>query len=148
MDSWIWLVFIGIGLVMVLLELLVGVDTGFDLVFLGSAFIIGGLATWPAHNWVLTLVITAVICAAYVGLGRKYVHRWTATKKQKTNVDTIIGKKGIVLEPIIPNGYGIVKVGNEEWRARSEEPIDKNEEITVLEVQGVTLSVIKNKGGT
>jgi membrane protein implicated in regulation of membrane protease activity len=146
-DAWLWLIFICLGLVMVLLELLVGVDTGLDMVFLGSAFIIGGLATWPAYNWVLTLVITCVICVAYVGLGRRYVHRWRATKKEKTNIDTIIGKKGRVLQSIVPNDHGLVKVGNEEWRARAAERIEKGEEIEVTDVQGVTLTVIKNKGG-
>ncbi len=146
-DSWLWLIFIGIGLVMVLLELIVGVETGFDLVFLGSAFIIGGLATWPFHNWVLTLALTMVICIVYIALGRRYVHRWTATSKQKTNIDTIIGKKGIVLQSISPDGHGLVKVGNEEWRARAEIRIEKDEEITVTSVQGVTLTVEKIKGG-
>ncbi len=61
-DTWVWLFFVGFGLVMVLLELFVGVETGFDLVCLGSAFIIGGLVTWPAYSWVLTLLVTLIIC--------------------------------------------------------------------------------------
>jgi membrane protein implicated in regulation of membrane protease activity len=147
-DSWIWLIFIGIGLVMILLELIVGVETGLDLVFLGSAFIIGGLATLPFHSWLLTLILTLVICLVYVALGRRYIHRWTATRKEKTNIDTIVGKKGVVLQSIAPNDHGRVKVGNEEWRARAEERIDKDEEIVVTGVQGVTLTVVKTNGGT
>jgi membrane protein implicated in regulation of membrane protease activity len=76
-DSWVWLVFVGIGLLMILLELIIGVETGFDLVFLGSAFILGGLVTWPLNSWVITLIATSAICVAYVVLGRRYVHRWT-----------------------------------------------------------------------
>ena len=113
-DSWVWLIFISIGLLMILLELIVGVGTGLDLVFLGSAFIIGGLVTWPFHSWVLTLIITLVICIAYLVLGRRYVHRWTATRKEKTNIDAIIGKNGIVLQRLTPGVNGLVKVGNEE----------------------------------
>src|SRR4030042_4412667 len=94
-DSWVWLVFVGIGLLMILLELIVGVDTGLDLVFLGSAFILGGLVTWPFNSWIITLIVTSAIGVAYVALGRRYIHRWTATRKEKTNVDAIIGKKGI-----------------------------------------------------
>ncbi len=145
-NSWIWLIFIAIGLLMILLELLVGIETGLDLAFLGSALIIGGLATWPFHNWVLTLVVTLLISATYVVLGRKYVHKWTATKTQKTNIDTIIGKKGIVLQSIAPHVQGRVKVGNEEWRARAEEIIEVNVEIIVVDVRGVTLTVEKTKG--
>lgn len=146
-DSWVWLIFIGIGLLMILLELIVGVGTGLDLVFLGSAFIIGGLVTWPFHSWVLTLIITLVICIAYLVLGRRYVHRWTATRKEKTNIDAIIGKNGIVLQRLTPGVNGLVKVGNEEWRARAEESIEKDEVIVVTSISGITLNVEKFKGG-
>ena len=146
-DSWVWLIFIGIGLLMILLELIVGVGTGLDLVFLGSAFIIGGLVTWPFHSWVLTLIITLVICIAYLALGRRYVHRWTAVRKEKTNIDTIIGKKGIVLQTLTPGVNGLVKVGNEEWRAMGDESIEKGEIIVVTAINGVTLNVEKDKGG-
>ncbi|MFC1911765.1 NfeD family protein [Chloroflexota bacterium] len=146
-DSWVWLIFIGIGLLMILLELIIGVGTGLDLVFLGSAFIIGGLVTWPFHSWVLTLIITLVICIAYLVLGRRYVHRWTATRKEKTNIDAIIGKNGIVLQRLTLGVNGLVKVGNEEWRARAEESIEKDEVIVVTAISGITLNVEKFKGG-
>ena len=145
-DSWVWSIFIGIGLLMILLELFVGVETGLDLVFLGSAFIIGGLATWPFHSWVLTLIITLVICIAYLALGRRYVHRWTATRKEKTNIETIIGKNGVVLQSLTPGAKGVVKVDNEEWRARAEESIEKGEVIVVKDISGITLNVEKYKG--
>jgi membrane-bound serine protease (ClpP class) len=146
-DSWVWFIFIGIGLLMILLELIVGLETGLDLVFLGSAFIIGGLITWPFHSWVLTLIITLVICIAYFALGRRYVHRWTATRKEKTNIDAIIGRKGIILQSLTPGVIGVVKVDNEEWRARAEESIEKGEDIVVTAISGITLSVEKIKGG-
>lgn len=145
-DSWMWLIFIGIGLVMILLELIVGVDTGLDLVFLGSAFVIGGLVTWPFHSWLLTLIVILVICIIYLALGRRYVHRWTSTRKEKTNIDAIIGKKGIVLQSIAANSDGRVKVGNEEWKARASETIDKGTEIVVTGINGVTLDVEISKG--
>lgn len=142
-DIWLWLIFIIAGLLLVLLELIVGIDTGLDLVFIGSAFVIGGLVTWPAESWVLTLLITIIICVAYVFLGRKYVHRLTYVKKTRTNIDTITGQTGIVVKNISKNNDGLVKVGNEEWRARAEEDIEQGEEITVTGITGVTLKVRK-----
>jgi membrane protein implicated in regulation of membrane protease activity len=145
-DTWMWLIFISIGLFLILLELIIGVATGLDLVFLGTAFIIGGLVTWPIHSWVWTLVVSLVICIIYVVLGRRYIHRWTTTKKEKTNIDTIIGQKGVALQQLTPGTYGLVKVGNEEWRAISREAVGKGETITVIAITGVTLSVEKDKG--
>jgi len=146
-DLWLWLVFVIVGLLLVLLELIVGVETGLDLVFIGSAFILGGLATWPFHSWLLTLIVTSIICIAYVALGRRYVHRWTVVKKARTNIDAIIGRHGIVLQSIARNVDGLVKVGNEQWRARAEEDIKEGDEIVVTSVSGVTLIVEKTKGG-
>ena len=146
-TDWLWLVFVIVGLLLVLLELIVGVETGLDLVFVGSAFIIGGLVTWPFDSWLLTVIVTSIICVAYVALGRRYVHRWTAVKKAITNIDAIIGRQGIVLKSIARNVDGLVKVGNEQWRARAEEDIKKGEEIVVTSVSGVTLIVEKIKGG-
>ena len=146
-DSWIWLVFVVVGLLLVLLELIVGVETGLDLVFIGSAFILGGLVTWPLHSWILTVIVTGVICVAYVALGRRYVHRWTMASKSKTNIDAISGRSGIVLRSIAKNVDGLVKVGYEQWRARAEEDIKEGDEIIVTGVSGATLIVKKNEGG-
>ncbi len=146
-TDWLWLVFVIVGLLFVLLELIVGVETGLDLVVIGSAFILGGLVTWPFHSWLLTIIVTSIICIAYVALGRRYVHRWTMVSKAKTNIDAIIGKEGIVLKSIAKNVDGLVKVGNEQWRARAPEDIAQGEEIVVDSVSGVTLIVENSKGG-
>ena len=146
-DLWLWLVFIIVGLLLVLLELIVGVETGFDLVIIGSAFILGGLVAWPFHSWVLPLIVTSLICVIYVVIGRRYVHRWTAVKKVKTNIDAIIGREGIVLQSIARNVDGRVRVGSERWRARAEEDIKEGDEIVVTGISGSTLIVEKNKGG-
>ena len=146
-DLWLWLIFVIVGLLFVLLELIIGVETGLDLVFIGSAFILGGLVTLPFHSWVWTVIVTSIICVAYVVLGRRYVHRWTMVRKAKTNIDAIIGRQGIVLKSIAKNVDGLVKVGYEQWRARAEEDIKQGDEIVVTSVSGVTLIVGKIKGG-
>ncbi|MCR4392884.1 MAG: NfeD family protein [Dehalococcoidales bacterium] len=142
-NSWLWLIFIGTGLFLALLELLVGIDTGLDLVFTGSAFIIGGLITFPFHSWILTLIVTLIICLAYIFLGRRYLHRLTVSPLSRTNIDAIIGKTGIVLKGIDSAQAGLVRVGNEEWRAISEQKLEKETPVVVTAVQGVTLIVKK-----
>jgi membrane protein implicated in regulation of membrane protease activity len=146
-DSWLWLVFIVVGLLLILVELLIGVDTGLELVFIGSAFVIGGLITWPSYSWILTAVVTGAICLAYVFLGRRYVHRWKAVRSEKTNIDAIIGRHGIVLRIISRNVDGMVKIGYEEWRAKAEEEIGEGDEVVVVGIAGATLIVKKSEGG-
>jgi membrane protein implicated in regulation of membrane protease activity len=144
-DNWAWLFFIGAGLVMIILELFLGIDTGLDLVFIGTAFVIGGLITLTMQSWVWTAIVSGIICVLYVIIGRRYIHRKTAVKSEKTNIDTIVGKTGIVEQDIAADKEGMVKVGYEQWRARSDEAIKTGEEITVTGVSGVTLSVKKTE---
>lgn len=146
-NEWLWLIIVVIGLLFALTELLAGVDTQLDLVFIGSSFIISGLIAWPFKSWILVVVLSSVICVAYVAVGRRYIHRWTATKKERTNIDAIIGRKGIVMKDIDKNGYGQVKIGMEQWRAVSDDNILTGTEIEVTEVKGVTLTVKRIIGG-
>jgi membrane protein implicated in regulation of membrane protease activity len=146
-DSWAWMIAIGAGLVLIILELLVGVDTGLDLVFIGTALGLGGLITLGVHSWVWTAITGGIVCILYVIIGRRYIHKRTAVPLSKTNIDTIVGKTGIVEQNIEREKDGIVKVGNEKWRARADEPINAGEEITVVSISGVTLIVKKSEGG-
>ncbi|MDD5093255.1 MAG: NfeD family protein [Dehalococcoidia bacterium] len=145
LDSWLWLIFIVAGLFLAILELLIGVDTGLDLVIMGSAFVIGGLVTWPADSWVLTAVIVSLLSLAYVAFGRRYIHRRMLVKEERTNIDALIGMQGTVLKAISENVDGLVKVGHEEWRARAEGQIAEGIGIEVTGISGVTLLVTKSE---
>jgi membrane protein implicated in regulation of membrane protease activity len=145
-DSWAWLVFIGAGLALIILELLVGVDTGLDLVFIGTAFILGGLITLTLKSWVWTAITSGIICGVYVIIGRRYIHHRTAISAAKTNIDTIIGKNGTVEQDIEPDKGGVVRVGYEKWRACAKVSLKAGEEVTVTGVSGVTLEVKKAEG--
>ena len=141
MNEWFWLIFVIIGLILIIMELVVGVETGLDLVFIGSAFLVGGLVTWPFHNWIVTTVVTSIICIAYVFLGRTKVKRWITGKKENTNIDVLIGMKCVVTEAIPAKGYGAVKVRGDVWRATSDKDISVGSEATVESLSGVTLTV-------
>jgi membrane protein implicated in regulation of membrane protease activity len=145
-DAWAWLFFVGFGLAFIVLELFIGIDTGLDLVFIGTAFVLGGLITLAMQSWAWTSIVSGIICVLYVVIGRRYIHNRTAIRAQKTNIDTIIGKSGIAEQDITPGKEGLVKVGYEQWRARSEDDLKKGEEVTVAGVSGVTLTVKKAEG--
>ena len=146
-DAWLWLIFVGVGLVLIIIELLLGVNTGLDLVFIGSALVLGGLITLAFQSWVWTAIASGVIAVAYVAIGRRYLHRRMAVDAVRTNIDTIIGRGGVVKDAVEPTRDGIVRVGNEDWRARAETPLAPGDRITVTAVKGVTLTVVKNQDG-
>ena len=61
----------------------------------------------------------------------------------KTNIDRIIGMKGIVTEDIIKDNIGEVKVDGKKWSAYSDTDISKGENIKVLSINSVKLKVKK-----
>lgn len=58
-----------------------------------------------------------------------------------TNLDRIIGMKGVVLKDIPKNSLGEVKVDGKIWFAYSDEILDLNERVEVLEIDGTKLKV-------
>ncbi len=144
-DAWTWLIFVGVGLLLVLLELLFGVNTGLDLVFVGTAFILGGLITFVFRSWIPPVIVSGVICVAYIFIGRKYFHRRIVPPSVKTNIDAIVGQTGVVTSLLDSPDRALVKVGNETWQAKSEEPLEEGDPVTVLGISGVTLHVSKEE---
>lgn len=64
----------------------------------------------------------------------------------KTNVDALIGRKGIVSESINPQtGEGRVKVDGDDWKAVSadEQPIAQGERVEILKLDSVIVTVKK-----
>ena len=61
----------------------------------------------------------------------------------KTNIDRIIGMKGIVTEDIIKDDIGEVKVDGKKWSAYADTNISKGENIKVLSINSVKLKVKK-----
>lgn len=63
-------------------------------------------------------------------------------KSEKTNLDAIIGKEGVVEEDIPPRGVGRIKVGGISWAAYTddrENTVKKGEYVKVLDIDGVKL---------
>ena len=143
-TMWDW-VLIVTGALLVLVEVAFGGFAGFDLVLIGSAFIIGGIAGMMLKNPALGFVTAAVLCLLYIGLGRRLVRKRMLTKPIPSNADALIGLKGIVTQRIAPHAPGQVRVRDEVWRAAPaagiDGPLENGTEVTVTAVDGVTLQV-------
>ena len=146
-DQWLWLIFVGIGLALVVTEFVGGGFSGFELVIVGSVFIVGGLVASPFDSWPVAVIVTSALCLAYIAVGRRYLRRWTQTRKTRTNIDTIIGSRGVVVKDITKYAPGRIQVGGVRWRASADEEIGEGQEVAVIEIRGTTLIVQKTVGG-
>ena len=137
-----WLIiFLGLGAI--LLELFIGIETGFDLVLIGVALMIGGGIGNITGNPVIGIIVTAVLSFAYIFFGREFVKSRLKAKSNKTNVESVIGKTGRVEKDITPSRAGQVKIGTEVWRATADHKIVEGTKVTVQSVDAVTAHVVE-----
>lgn len=96
-------------------------------------------------NYLIQLSVFAFLAIVFIPLTRPLAKRITKESPQKTNVDAMIGKAGLVVKAIDPAAdVGQVRVEGQVWQAIATEAIDEGAQITVDKVQGARLYVSKN----
>ena len=139
----IWAAWLGIAVVLGLAEL---ATLDFTLLMLAAGAIAaaGVGAVFPGLLW-LQLVIAVITSAAMLAairplLVRKIHHHG----ELKTGSAHVIGRSGVVVKEIHPDGGGSVKLGGELWTARPYDgtsTIPPGSRVEVLEIDGATAVV-------
>ena len=130
-----------LGILAIVTEILLGVATGFDLFIIGGIFIASGTIGKIINSFEVSMVMVAVFSFIYITVGRAFVKNKLAVATKQTNVDAIIGKRGMVIKKITSQKPGQVKVEGEIWRASADKNIEEGMEIMIESVSGVTLRV-------
>ena len=135
----IWLIISGICLIVESFTL------GFFVFWFSIGAIFALITSLFTTNIIIQSTVFVITSTLLLLLTKPLIKKFVKTPKAKpTNVYSIIGKEGIVLETIDSiNGTGKVKVNGELWSAISDSNIEKNEKIKVISVNGVKLKVEK-----
>lgn len=112
------------------------------------AFSIGGLMLFDTEIDAFqvglpTIAATATISALLLVFTVRIAIR-VHKKRIKTGLNSLIGESGQALEDFAREGQ--VRVGAEIWRAVSEAPVEKGDDISVKSVDGLVLHVEKKEG--
>lgn len=137
--------FMVIGLFSIAAELFIGIQTGFDLVLIGSILTVSGLVGSLTTNTAIALILATVLNILYIFFGRKFIKKKIIVITHSTNIDKLIGATGVCIRSITPDTAGLVRLSDEDWRASSDEIIYEKDKIKVISIEGVTLKVQKNK---
>lgn len=144
MNLWNWVLIIG-GALLILLEVALGGFAGFDLVLIGSAFVLGGAIGLFTGSTTVGFIVASVLCLLYIALGRKWVRNRMHATGARSNTDALIGRPGVVTQRVARHAAGQVRVNDEVWRAETapgvESSFEPGAEVTVAGVSGVTLQV-------
>lgn len=107
-------------------------------------FIISGLIalilSFITDNFMIQFAVFVGIGIILMLLTRKSLEEKLVTK-ERTNLDRIIGMKGVVTEEISELTVGEVKVDGKCWSAISIEPLKKGEFVKILKINGVKVEV-------
>ena len=108
-------------------------------------FSLGALITTfvslATDNLMLHLAVFTISSILLLLLTKPFVKKMKKRDKIPTNLDMVIGKKGIVTETIEKDGIGEVKVLGKKWSAYSDKEIEENSKVKVLSINGVKLKV-------
>ena len=136
--AWIWLV-----LVVLFLATEAGTVSLVSIWFAGGALAAMVSALLGAQVGLQVLLFLAV-SAILLTLLRPILRKFVTPKQVKTNIDAVIGSKGIVLEQINNDlAQGRVKLGAMDWTARSTngEMLEPGTQVVVDTIEGVKVFV-------
>ena len=111
--------------------------------FAAGALVAIVAALLGAQIWLQVIIFVVVSIGCLLAL-RPLLKKYITPKKIRTNVDSVIGSQGVVLEKIDNlAGTGRVKLGGMEWSARAEnnECIEAGTVVRVEKIEGVKVFV-------
>jgi membrane protein implicated in regulation of membrane protease activity len=142
--------FENMAVVWIVIAILFAVIEGFTLGFVTVWFSVGGIAATVAALCGASLPVQIIIFFAVsiilLIFTRPILVKHLKLGKEKTNVDAIAGKIGVVTAEIKPYETGLVKVNGVPWTAESKDQqstILVSTRVKILSVEGVRLIVEK-----
>lgn len=141
MEVWvIWLIAAG---VLFVIEMMV---TTFYLLWLSIGALAAGLIALLFPDAILLQVVVGCVVALLLTLFSKpLVARFRSSRGFQDTGTEIVGRQGIVVEPIEVGRYGQVKVGGDTWSATSVQALKKDEVVRIIR-RGNTIIEVERWG--
>ena len=141
-----WLIFLWLGIIVLTIVL---EATSYDLIsiwFSAGALVSMILAIIDATtkleiNWVAQVLVFVIVSLILILSLRPVTKKYLKRIDVKTNIDTIVGKHGIVVDAIESGERGTVKVDGVIWTAISNDDVLSDEKVEVLAIEGNKLIV-------
>lgn len=130
-----WLIFF---IILVIVELIT-----VNLVTIWFAFgaLVTSLVSLYTTDTVILLAVFTLVSLLLLLITKPVVKKLKVKKVVATNLDQVIGKTGVVTEPIAKDKIGEVKVLGKRWSAYSDREISKDKKAKILSISGVKLKV-------
>ena len=120
------------------------ITVGFLLFWFGVASLITMVVSFFTTNIIIQCIVFLVSSVILILATKPFVKKFLNNENIVTNVNSLIGKKAIVIQDIDNlKSTGQVKIGGEIWSAQSEsnDIISKDTEVEIVKIDGVKLIV-------
>lgn len=122
-----WLIAAGVLFVVEMMTLT------FYLLWLSIGALAGGvLSLFVPDSILLQVVVGSLVALGLTLFSKPLVSKFRSSRGFKDTGTEIVGRQGVVIEPIEQGRYGQVKVGGDTWSASSDESLSKDELVRVV----------------
>ena len=124
------------------------VTLGLTTVWFALGAIAAFLAAYVGASVLVQIIVFLIVSVALLIVTRPIVMKHFNQKRERTNAESLIGQKAIVIETIDSiHGVGRVEVNGMEWAAKTDESglIEKDTIVSIKGIQGVKLIVEKEE---
>ena len=143
METIFWLILFVILLVIEILTM------GLTTVWFAGGALVAFILAFVGFGLPVQIIVFLVVSIGLLVLTRPIAMKFFNQERQKTNAESLIGQKAIILERIDTlRGTGRAEVNGMEWSAKtddSDETIDAGEVVVIEGIQGVKLIVRKEE---
>jgi len=133
---WIWM---AAAIVFLILELIS--PALFFICFVAGAAVAGVYSSFSPDQYYWQMGIFVVVTIILLPLTRRLAKKITKPAPQKSNVDALFDKTGLVTKAIDPDLGGQVMIEGESWRATADEPITEKEKVRIVSITGTKVHV-------
>lgn len=132
---WIWL---GLVVTLTLIEVL---TTNLVTIWYIASALVSLILSLFIDSYLIEFAVFVILGTVLLFTTRDYLVKLIVKKKEKTNLDRVIGMTGVVTEEITKKKSGEIKVDGKRWTAIADKKIKVDSTVKVLEIDGVKLKV-------
>ncbi|MBC8081437.1 MAG: NfeD family protein [Gorillibacterium sp.] len=136
-----WVIWLVIGVVLIVAEMFT--LTFYLLTFGASAFVAFVVAFVFPEAYLLQVVVACIVALVLTVFVKPLTRRLHTSRGFRDAIDDLVGKQGVVVEGIPEEGLGIVRVGNETWSAKADNPLAAGEQVIILNRSSTVVEVQK-----
>ena len=137
--SWFWLI---IAVVLTIIEV---VTLGLTTIWFALGALVMIFLSFTPIPFAVQVLVWLLISSALLYFTRPYAVKKLKVGKEKTNAESLIGKKALVVKTITKFEKGEIKLNGLIWGAKpdQDEELEKDSECEVIRIEGATAVVKK-----